>query len=451
MKKKLAIFLLVQFFITSCSFFEQKVDASDFSVKYKNTENFEIKTKIKNWWNYVLTESQNEFEKNKKDWKKVENPKISSTFKEFDSKWIKSIVYKINKKVSQENTETLVKVFYLKWKKEILPTEIINFNNEENKKIIINKIIEKLLKTNSAYQDKSKLEYNLKENISFAYFYFYKEKFYFIFDEWIAWPKKVWNIEVELDFNDMIDVLNQKTFPELKEIIKKREFEKKLKKANSIEKKEKALLDFNNWKKYVALTFDDGPNPKTTPELLDILKKYNVKATFFTLWKNVAAYPEIVKREKKEWHEIASHSWSHSSFLRLKNEQIKKEIKTTDDAIKNAIWIEAKLFRPPYWAQDQRTNKLVWKTIVMWSVDSLDWKYRKVEKNLQHTMKQVSNWSIILFHDIHQTSVDTIEPLIKKLKSEWYEFLTVSEILKLWQWKNLKQKICYSEFKCNDY
>ena len=87
----------------------------------------------------------------------------------------------------------------------------------------------------------------------------------------------------------------------------------------------------------------------------------------------------------------------------------------------------------------------------MWNVDSMDWKNRNVEKNIETTMKQVKDWSIILYHDIHQPSVDTIDSLIKKLKAEGYNFVTVSELLKMWWHEDLSKKVCSWEFDCHDY
>ena len=203
--------------------------------------------------------------------------------------------------------------------------------------------------------------------------------------------------------------------------------------------------------KMVALTFDDGPSPKTTPGLLEILKKNNVKATFFVLGKNVSAHPEIVQKEIEEWHEVWSHSWDHPALTKLKDAWVKKQIQDTDDALKKAIGKEATLLRPPYWAHNKRTDNIIKKTILMWNVDSMDWKNRNVEKNIETTMKQVKDWSIILYHDIHQPSVDTIDSLIKKLKAEGYNFVTVSELLKMWWHEDLSKKVCSWEFDCHDY
>lgn len=450
MRKLALIIVFLQLFLASCWLFEkQEVDASEFKINYANTENKKLEKNIKDWWNYVLNETKIEFQKNVKEWIQAKEPKIYSDLKVTEWKWIKNLVYKVYKKVWLEE-ENIVKVFYLKWWKEILKNEILNISDENLKSDLITKLIEKIKRSGFGYKDSSILRENLNKNILFQYFYLKDNKIIFIFDQWLVWDKKYWNIEITFNFEELTEFLNKNTFPELKNTIKRKNFYKDFEKQKANWKYDEITKDFNNGKKYVALTFDDGPSSKTTPQLLDILKRNNVKATFFLLWKNAWAYPEIVKRELEEGHEIASHSWDHPSFLTLSKNAIKKQIESTDNAIKEVTWKKADLFRPPYWAQNSTTNNLVWKTIVMWDVDSMDWKNRNVAKNISTTMSQVKNWSIILYHDIHQTSVDTIGPLIKELKSKWYEFLTVWELLKIWQW-DYSKKICYWEFNCKNY
>lgn len=204
-------------------------------------------------------------------------------------------------------------------------------------------------------------------------------------------------------------------------------------------------------KKYVALTFDDGPHWKYTGYLLDTLKTKGVHATFFVLWENAERYPEIIAREKTEWHEIGSHSWDHPSFLKLSNATQIMQISKTDYVLMRETGEKATLFRPPYGAYNKNTLKNVEKTFVMWSVDSRDWKNRNVEKNIATTMSQVYDGSIILFHDIHKESIESIPALIDKLRAQGYEFLTVSELYKKYHNDEtlLPEQVCFSMKKCN--
>lgn len=141
-------------------------------------------------------------------------------------------------------------------------------------------------------------------------------------------------------------------------------------------------------KKYVALTFDDGP-ARHTNELLTTLKQKNVHATFFVLGQNVAAYTGALVWMKNDGHEIGNHSWDHTSFKKLSKQEMRNQIQKTDAAVRDAIGQETKIFRPPYGAFDTTTQKTVDKPFIMWSVDSLDWKNRNIDKNLKTAMAQV--------------------------------------------------------------
>ena len=298
-------------------------------------------------------------------------------------------------------------------------------------------------------------------------FYFDSEKIVFLFEQYTVWPYSSGILEVEFYFSELKEYLNPEIFPEIKKELEKKQ-EQEAKQSNlkndesnswknevnaaKIETKtwtQKEKTARKDWKKYIALTFDDGPSKKTTPQLLDILKENNVKATFFVLWKNASFFPEIIKREHDEWHEIWSHTWDHPNLLNLSEAKIKKQIESTDEEIQKIIWIKPTLLRPPYGSHNKKIDNMAKKTIVMWNVDSLDWKNRNVKKNLSTALKQVQPGSIILFHDIHQPSVDTIDSLIKELKKQWYEFVTVSELLQ--EHTDVEKKVCFGEFKCDAY
>jgi peptidoglycan/xylan/chitin deacetylase (PgdA/CDA1 family) len=164
--------------------------------------------------------------------------------------------------------------------------------------------------------------------------------------------------------------------------------------------------------------------------------------------KNANSFPEIIKQIDEARHEIWSHSWDHPKLTNLNEEQIKKQVKDTDDVIYNTIWKTPKLFRPPYWEHNKITDKIVDRTVLLWSVDSLDWKTRNVKKNIEIIEKNTKEWGIVLMHDIHKTSVDSVDWVIKALKNKWFEFVTVSELLEYYQEGDYSHKICYSGFNC---
>ena len=180
--------------------------------------------------------------------------------------------------------------------------------------------------------------------------------------------------------------------------------------------------------KMVALTFDDGPDSKTTPQALEILKRYNAKATFFMVGQNVAANPELAKRVLDEGHQLGIHTWSHPDLTKLPLNQSKKEILDTQEAIYKATGIRPTITRPPYGAINSTVQNAVDQSFIMWSVDSLDWKTRNTKAIMQEIVKTQPG-SIILMHDIHQTSIDALPSVLDYLKNNGYTLVTVDELL----------------------
>lgn len=185
----------------------------------------------------------------------------------------------------------------------------------------------------------------------------------------------------------------------------------------------------------VAMTFDDGPHPKLTPRLLDMLKERNIKATFFVIGKCVAEYPDIAKRIVDEGHEIANHSWSHPQLTKLSPAAFDTEISQTNDAIEKATGVRPVTMRPPYGAINagltKRLNEEYGLSVILWSVDPLDWKIRKSDHVSSHIIKNTAPGAIILAHDIHASTVDAMPAALDTLQSKGYKFATVSELIAL--------------------
>uniref|UniRef100_UPI002FC7DA50 polysaccharide deacetylase family protein n=1 Tax=Lysinibacillus sp. 54212 TaxID=3119829 RepID=UPI002FC7DA50 len=187
------------------------------------------------------------------------------------------------------------------------------------------------------------------------------------------------------------------------------------------------VIDDN--RKRVALTFDDGPHPKVTMQILQSLEKYNAKATFFMLGNRVQYYPEIAKEVHNRGHELGNHSWSHPVLPKLSKAQIMGEFTTTEEAIFASTGHESTVFRPPYGATNAAINEMIPRHVVNWTVDTLDWKHRDQHKLLPIVQNGMHNNAIILMHDIHQSTADGLDAVLAYLSSEGYEFVTVSEIL----------------------
>lgn len=179
----------------------------------------------------------------------------------------------------------------------------------------------------------------------------------------------------------------------------------------------------------IALTFDDGPNPATTPIVLDLLKKYNAKATFFVLGNAVAGNEDILKRMVAEGHEVANHSWSHPNLTHLTADQIYQEIELTQQVIESAIGQRPEMVRPPYGAVNQTVVNAMGLPSIYWNVDTEDWLSRDSNAIFARVQQQACPGCIILMHDIHQSTVDSLEPVLQFLTSEGYNLVTTSELL----------------------
>lgn len=183
------------------------------------------------------------------------------------------------------------------------------------------------------------------------------------------------------------------------------------------------------YKGKVALTFDDGPHPVCTPQLLDGLKKRDVKATFFVTGENVENYPEIVKRASEEGHLIGNHTFHHVQLTAANSDDFKKEIISTNDIIQEVTGKETSFIRPPYGSWDKKYEKELNMFPVLWDVDPLDWCSTNVDKIVRSVLAGTKENSIILMHDSYDSTVTAAFQVVDILKAEGYEFVTVDEIL----------------------
>lgn len=188
-------------------------------------------------------------------------------------------------------------------------------------------------------------------------------------------------------------------------------------------------------KPMIAITFDDGPHPVNTKRVIKMFEKYNGKATFFMLGSLVEKYPEIVKEVYREGFEIANHSWSHVNLKKSSQATIHKEIHQTQDLIFSLIGQEPKYLRPPYGAYNDMVKKESEMQMILWTVDTQDWKNRDASIVKQRIIEGASDGAIILLHDIHGTSVDGIEKALPILKEKGYQLVTVDTLMK---YKNKK-------------
>lgn len=198
-------------------------------------------------------------------------------------------------------------------------------------------------------------------------------------------------------------------------------------------------------KPMIALTFDDGPGAEAG-RILDVLEKYNARATFFMVGPRVNTYPETVKRIADLNCELGNHSTNHPQLTKLDVAGINKEIQTTSDAIKKATGGKGPtVMRPPFGAVNETVKQTVGLPIIMWSVDTLDWKTRNTQATIDSVLKNAKDGSIILMHDIHKPSVDAAVQLIPKLIEKGYQLVTVSELAEA-RGIHLENGVKYSQF-----
>lgn len=179
----------------------------------------------------------------------------------------------------------------------------------------------------------------------------------------------------------------------------------------------------------LALTFDDGPG-KYTAKLLDALEQYGAHATFFMVGKNVPKYPDEVKRMLEIGCELGNHSYDHAQLTKLTPEEIQGQVNNTNAEVEKAAGGPATLLRPPYGAVDDNVKQNVGMPMILWSVDTLDWKTKDANATIESVLTNAEDGDIILMHDIHEQSVEAAIQLIPALQEKGYKLVTVSEMAK---------------------
>lgn len=187
--------------------------------------------------------------------------------------------------------------------------------------------------------------------------------------------------------------------------------------------------------KKIALTFDDGPHPRYTERILNILDKYNVRATFFVIGKNVENYPSVISLIKEKGHEIGNHSYSHTNESTMDKRKISEEMEKCEDLIYKETGLRPKVFRPPQGDFSDKVEGVALSkgySIVLWSVDTRDWEHASPQSIFSRVDSETTGGDIILMHDYtsgKNTTCDALELIIPRLKAKGYSFVTVSELI----------------------
>lgn len=179
----------------------------------------------------------------------------------------------------------------------------------------------------------------------------------------------------------------------------------------------------------IAITFDDGPSPAWTPQLLDGLKERNVKATFFLIGENAKNNPELVKREAEEGHLIGNHTYHHVEITRVPDETAQEEILMTNEVITEITGEEVSYMRPPFGVWQKNQERKLDVMPVLWTIDPLDWTTDNEDEIINKVVTQAGENDIILLHDCYESSVNAALRIVDILQKEGFEFVTVDELI----------------------
>ena len=185
----------------------------------------------------------------------------------------------------------------------------------------------------------------------------------------------------------------------------------------------------------IALTFDDGPHPRYTREILDVLDQYHIRATFFFVGQNVGYYPDTAREVARRGHEIGNHTQTHFSTVDAAPERLKQELYDCERIIQSVTDTSPKLFRPPQGNWNTRVYEAARErdySIILWDVDTLDWAHTPADKISNYVIENTKGGNIILMHDYHASDCYTLEALrsfLPVLIERGFRFVTVSELI----------------------
>lgn len=183
--------------------------------------------------------------------------------------------------------------------------------------------------------------------------------------------------------------------------------------------------------KEVALTFDDGPHPLFTPQLLTLLRQYNIKATFFVVGKMAQKYPDLVKDEVAAGHLVGNHTFNHVNLTRIPDAKIQAEWQSCNDVIKSILGKPATFCRPPGGDVNSEVMAAAHRcglTTVLWTDDPGDYASPGDNKIESRTLSRIRNGGIILLHDGIQQTIDVLPQIIEHLQRRGYKFVTMEEM-----------------------
>lgn len=371
----------------------------------------------------------------------------NNSFRDKDYKYELSIDYEVHKapdNIISIGFNIVENSSYLAHPDEKLVTKIYDLSKDKEVELddlmdgeylkFISQISEKYYKGKETYKD-SVDSSQFKDGIypsteNYSNFILKEDKIVFIFEKYQLFSGNLGTTSVEIPYSDLKDYIK----PDLFKAFTKEEGTSKtdIDKDKNKDKEKvdiiipKRAVDPN--KPMIALTFDDGPNKKTTIPILDTLKEYDGVATFFVLGNRVDNNTDILKRMLEEGSEIGNHSYSHKELTKVSSEELTKQIMNTQNAVIDSTGIEPKLMRPTYGSYNDDLKARLKMPLVLWSIDTLDWKSRDAKKVADHVLGNVKDGDVILMHDIYDSTAEAVKIMVPKLIDMGYQLVTVSEL-----------------------
>lgn len=195
----------------------------------------------------------------------------------------------------------------------------------------------------------------------------------------------------------------------------------------------------------VAMTFDDGPHPSLTPQLLDMLLARGIRATFYVIGRNAARYPQILQRMVAEGHEVGNHTWSHPSLHGHSDASVLNQIDRTNQAVYDAVGRPPVTMRPPYGNLYDRQRLMLFEArsmpTVLWSVDPLDWQRPGSSVVSQRIVGGSHTGAVILAHDIHSATVRAMPSALDGVTGRGFRFVTMSELIGWPRWDRRRLRL----------
>lgn len=197
----------------------------------------------------------------------------------------------------------------------------------------------------------------------------------------------------------------------------------------------------------VALTFDDGPHPQYTQKILNALKKYKGHATFFVVGKRAEKYKSTIRKIIANGNQIGNHTYDHIKLTKLSESGIKDELNKTSDILQNIIHKRPSIIRPTYGSVNDRVKSYAGAPIILWSIDTMDWKTENKNTTINKVMGKVKDGDIVLMHDLYKTSAQAADVIIQRLSSQGYQLVTIDELFAARGEKPVNGNVYYEAYK----